>query len=304
MGGGAHGDGRAGPVCETAAVPRRSPANDPGSSIEDTVDRLYSLDVDQFTKERNEAAKRLREEGGKAGSDLVKSLRRPTVAAWAVNQLPRRRPDLVDELLEAGAALRAAQRAALSGSGKGDLRDATQRRRAAVAGLLDEATALFHEAGRNPAPHADAIRSTLEAASADEATGDLVRSGRLTKEVEPPSGLGDVTPLEVLPVARGGEAARGEAPPEESPAARRLRERMEARVAKAEGALVVAQEAAAESRREADAATKAVDRLERDLRTARRRAERASKDATGAEARAEVSERALARARADRDARS
>jgi hypothetical protein len=285
-------------------VPRRSAKDDPGSPIEDTIDHLYSLDREEFTKERNEAAKRLRDEGDRAGSDLVKALRRPTVAAWAVNQLPRRRPGLVDELLDAGAALRAAQRAALSGSGRGDLRDATDRRRAAVAGLVEEATDMFHESGRNPGPHADAIRSTLEAASVDEAAGDLVRSGRLTKETEPPSGLGDISPFEVLPGGRaglGGEAVRGEAQPEE-PAARRLRERMEARVAKAEETSAAARETAVESRREADAAQQEVDRLERELRTARHRAERASKAATVAEGRAEEAERARSRAQADLDA--
>ncbi len=179
-------------VCQTAAVPRRSAKNDPASSVGDVLDNLYSLDPDEFTGARNEAAKRLRTEGDKAGSELIKGLRKPTAAAWAVNQLSRRVPKQVDELLEAGGALRSAQRAALSGSGKA-LREATQRRRAAVAKLLDEASAVFRDAGRNPAPHVDAVRSSLEAASTDEATGDLVRSGRLTKEVEPPTGFGDAS---------------------------------------------------------------------------------------------------------------
>jgi hypothetical protein len=140
-------------------------------SIDETIDRLYSLDPDEFTKERNEAAKLLRADGDRSGSDLVKSLKRPTTAAWAVNQASRRRQDLVRELLDAGTALRAAQRAALSGSHRGDLREATQRRRAAVASLGDEAATVLEEAGRTAAPHADDIRSTLEAASADEDVG-------------------------------------------------------------------------------------------------------------------------------------
>jgi len=291
-------------VWETASVPGRSAKDHPASSVEGAIDRLYSLDPDQFTKERNETAKRLREQGDPAASDRIKGLRRPTVAAWAVNQLPRRRRDLVDDLLEAGVALRAAQRSALSGPGRGDLRGATQARRAAVARLLDEATALLEEAGRNPAPHADAIRSTLEAASTDEATGDLLRSGQLTKDVEPPSGLGDGSPFEVLSGGRASarSEAAGEGPPAESAATRRLRERMEERVAKAEDALIAAREGADEARREAAAVAKEVDRLERELRTARSRAERAAKAATAAEARAQESERALERAQADLDA--
>jgi hypothetical protein len=277
-------------------MPRGSPNNSP-TEIEETIDRLYSLGPDEFTKERDEAAKRLREEGDREASALVKGLKKSTVAAWAVNQLSRRRPDLVADLLEAGAELRAAQRAVLSGSRKGDLREGTERRREAVALLLDETAATFREAGRDPAPHEDAIRSTLEAASADEAIGELVRAGRLTKEAEPPSGLGDVSPFEVLP---GGRDATRKGPGvEESPADRRLRERLETRMVKAEAALANARETASTSRQEADAAAKDVDRLERELRTAQRRAERASKAATTAKDRAEEAARALAQAQAD-----
>lgn len=290
-------------VCQTAAVPRRSAKNDPASSVGDVLDNLYSLDPDEFTGARNEAAKRLRTEGDKAGSELIKGLRKPTAAAWAVNQLSRRVPKQVDELLEAGGALRSAQRAALSGSGKA-LREATQRRRAAVAKLLDEASAVFRDTGRNPAPHVDAVRSSLEAASTDEATGDLVRSGRLTKEVEPPTGFGDASPFEVLAGGRASPAADAEEAPEASPAERRLRERLEARLAKAEDALTAARESAAEARRESGDAAKEADRLERELQTARRRADRAAKAATAAESRAEKSEEALAQAQADLNAES
>jgi hypothetical protein len=283
-------------------MPRGSPNNSP-TEIEETIDRLYSLGPDEFTKERDEAAKQLREQGDREASALVKGLKKPTVAAWAVNQLSRRRPDLVAELLEAGAELRAAQRAVLSGSRKGDLREGTERRREAVAVLLDEAADTFREAARDPAPHEDAIRSSLEAASADEAIGELVRAGRLTKEAEPPSGLGEVSPFEVLPGGRDatGQAGRGSTA-KESAADRRLRERMESRVVKAEATLTTAREAAAASRQEAEAAAKDVDRLERELRTAQRRAERASKAATTAKDRAEEAARALAEARADLDA--
>jgi hypothetical protein len=279
-------------------MPRRSP-DDSSPEIAETIDRLYSLGPEVFTKERDEAAKRLREQGDQEASALVKGLKKPTVAAWAVNQLSRRRPDLVAELLEAGAELRAAQRAVLSGSRKGDLREGTERRRAAVALLLDEAADTFREAGRDPAPHEEAIRSTLEAASADEAIGELARAGRLTKEAEPPSGLGDVSPFEVLPGGRDGSRTAGGPSAKESAADRRLRERLETRVVKAEATLTTARETAAASRQEADAAAKDVDRLERELRTAQRRAERASKAATTAKDRADEAARALAQAQAD-----
>ena len=295
-------------------MPRRSAKADPASPVDEVADRLYSLDPDEFTQARNEEAKRLRAEGDREGSDAVKGLKRPTVAAWAVNQLPRRRPELVDELLESGAALRSAQRAALSGSGRAALREATASRRAAVAKLLEEATAVLEGAARGAGPHVDAIRSTLEAASTDEETGLLVRSGRLAKEVEPPSGFGDISPFEVLAGGReaptsgtatkAAKSAKAEGRAGPTPADLRLRGRLEARVSKAEDALTAAHAAATEARREAVAASKDADRLERELVMARRRAERADKAAAAAEAKAEQSEQALEKAQADLDEES
>jgi hypothetical protein len=291
-------------------VPRRSAKAAPTTPVDEVTDRLYSLDPDEFTQARNDEAKRLRVEGDREASDAVKALKRPTVAAWAVNQLPRRRPELVDELLESGEALRSAQRAALSGSGRAALREATAGRRAAVAKLLDEATAALEGAGRGAGPHVDAIRSTLEAASTDEETGLAVRAGRLAKEVEPPSGFGDISPFELLAGGRAAPETKRAAKPgkaakaEPSRAELRLRERLEARVSKAEDALAAARRAAAEARREADAAAKEADRLERELVTARRRAERADKAASTALAKAEESERALEKAQADLDEES
>ena len=65
------------------------------------IDRLYALPREEFTPQRDELAKRLREEGDRDGAAAVKALRKPTIAAWAVNQVQRDRPDEVrDELRE------------------------------------------------------------------------------------------------------------------------------------------------------------------------------------------------------------
>ena len=79
------------------------------------VERLYGLPLDEFTRERNEAASRLRKEGDADGAAKLKQLEKPTVAAWAVNQLARSRPDDVQELIAAGERLRKAQEAAFRG---------------------------------------------------------------------------------------------------------------------------------------------------------------------------------------------
>ena len=78
------------------------------------LDRLYGLPLDEFVKERDALAKRLRGEDREAAA-AVKALRKPTVGAWALNQAIRRRRSETDELLETADALRDAYRDMLRG---------------------------------------------------------------------------------------------------------------------------------------------------------------------------------------------
>ncbi|WP_438017029.1 hypothetical protein WMF18_40580 [Sorangium sp. So ce315] len=77
---------------------------------EEEVDDLYSKPLGDFTRARDALAKRLRQAGDKAAAERVKALRRPTAAAWALNQLARRYPQRMEALLDAGERLREAQR--------------------------------------------------------------------------------------------------------------------------------------------------------------------------------------------------
>jgi len=102
------------------------------------VDDLYALPNDRFVPERGTLAKALRADGRRDEAKDVAALRKPSVAAWAINQLVRTQGDAVDELVAAGDALRGAH-ADLVG-GRGDvqaLRTATERERGAVDTLLD-----------------------------------------------------------------------------------------------------------------------------------------------------------------------
>jgi len=171
-----------------------------GRSIDREIAKLYASSPEEFTPMRDGLAKELKAAGDQGGATALKALRRPTVAAWAVNQVVRRDPKGADALLQAGDELRKAQRRALSGvSGGGGLREATDRRRKAVRNLLKGAEAILHEAGRSSAGALEAVQSTLEAASTDEEAGRLVREGRLAKELPPPAGFGDVDGLALVP---------------------------------------------------------------------------------------------------------
>ena len=74
------------------------------------VDQLYDLPPGEFTAARNALAKALRAEGQRDDADRVAKLRRPTIAAWAINQAVRHHRDRVDALVDAGAQVGRAQR--------------------------------------------------------------------------------------------------------------------------------------------------------------------------------------------------
>src|SRR5438094_10544964 len=97
---------------------------------------LYGLPLERFTEERNSLAKALRKEGRRDEAAEVAALRKPSVAAWAVNQLVRTQRRAVAELFAAGDALREAHDQVLAGRGDGTLlRSAVERERTAVDAL-------------------------------------------------------------------------------------------------------------------------------------------------------------------------
>src|SRR4051812_45342185 len=138
--------------------------------VEEVADELYALPPEDFTAARAAAAK-----ADKAAAKEIAALRKPTVGAWLVNTLARHEPDLLDELLALGPALAKAQ-----SSGKGaQLRELGDQRRQLVSAVTDKA---FEAAEREPtAALRSEVESTLEAALADRATADAVRTGRLTR---------------------------------------------------------------------------------------------------------------------------
>jgi hypothetical protein len=288
--------------------------------VEEGIDRLYGLPPEEFVAARGELAQRLRGDGDGTAAKRVAALRRPTVAAWAVNQAARRRPDLVRDLIETGERLRQAQRRALSGLRGDALRTAGSDRRIAIDRLVAVAAAALEESDRSPEAHRDAIAASLQAASIDERAAAAVRAGTLDRELAAPSGFGEVAGLELVqPAAQEPEPA--EAPPRpkrrrkldpaqrrELEAARRERERRTKEVRGAVRAAGKAREAADEAAEAEAEATRTARRLadestraRRDAEAARRAAEEARRVADEARQAADTartrSQRASRRAR-------
>lgn len=254
----------------------------------DDLDRLYGVPLAEFTATRNEIAGNLAAQGDERGAE-IKALKKPSVVAWVVNQLPRRHPKDVSRLLDAGERLRKAHRKALSAAGAADLRDATRAEREVLGDLLARAGTVMRDAGI-PASrhHLNAVEETLSAAAIDDEGRELLFEGRLTKELQR-SGFGDLSGLTVIPGGRA-ETRRDETPSD--------RGESEARARHLEREAAAAQRDAARLQRSADAAAEKVRRL----RAKMTEAEREAADARGAAALSRK-RAAEARARADRAAR-
>ncbi|KYF75805.1 hypothetical protein BE11_13685 [Sorangium cellulosum] len=171
---------------------------------EDEVDDLYKKPLGDFTRARDDLAKRLRQAGDKAAAERVKALRRPTAAAWTLNQLARRYPQRLEALLDAGERLREAQRGALAPGGAQELREASQSHRAIVNELLRAAPALFAEGGYSEKGNPmDRLRDSLLATPTASASDlELLARGRVSGEIEP----GDLS--DMLGLLRGRPSER------------------------------------------------------------------------------------------------
>jgi len=170
---------------------------------EDVVARLYEVPPERFIAARDEAVAAARQAGDRAAATAIAKLRRPTVAAWLVNLLARRRTDLVDELLALGERLRSAQHD-LRGD---ELRELSGKRRAAIGGLVAQARKLAREEGRSGRENLPLgeVEATLTAALAEPEVAAAVRSGALTRTVDY-AGFGEV-PRPRLRVIDGGRPA-------------------------------------------------------------------------------------------------
>ena len=157
--------------------------------VDDDLDALFRLPLAEFTGARNTLAARLKKSGRGDEAARVKALAKPSVSAWAVNQLYWNHRKAFDQLITSGERFHKAQTA-----GKvADMRAALDARREGLSQLSDIAASLLRDAGQNPViTSLDTIRritATLEAMSAMSASGshaDAPRPGRLTHDVDPP----------------------------------------------------------------------------------------------------------------------
>lgn len=139
-------------------------------AADDSIDQLYRLPLGEFTAARNALAK-----GHREGA-AIKQLEKPSVPAWAVNQLYWGDRAVYDAVVAASEELRAAHRKVLSGK-DADLRDAEKRHREAVRAAVERAREILTAAGQATTQQTmTAVSETLEALpSTTDGPGRLVR---------------------------------------------------------------------------------------------------------------------------------
>jgi tellurite resistance protein len=145
--------------------------------LDSQIDDLYKIPLGEFVAARASLAKTLTGEDAKR----IKALKKPTVVPWAVNQLYWHARPVFDRLAKNGAALRAAQLAALAGRAA-NVRAATEAHRKAIAEAVAQATRLAARADAHPG--AEELSRMLEAVSL---TPNLPGPpGRMVATISPP----------------------------------------------------------------------------------------------------------------------
>ena len=307
----------------------------PGT-LDDVAQTLYGLHPDAFVPARDDAVAEARQAGDRDLARAIARLRRPTRAAWLANLLARERPDQLDGLLALAGDLASAQRT-LDGNA---LRALSAQRNRLVTAMAREGGRLAAQAGDSATESVVRdLAGILDAALADPAVADEVRSGRLTRTVSysgfgpGPGGAGQQAPARDRAGAgrggaagddgrdggrgeRSGDADAGGGTDEQERAEREKAERRRAERAERERAVEQAERAADEAkerqesadadRADAESAHEAakaqVTDLTAELEAARERerAAAATARAATATARDAAREAATAAARADR----
>lgn len=159
------------------------------------IDALYQVPPSEFTAARNVLAKAR----GAAGA-AVKTLEKPTLPAWAVNQVYWHDRATFDALLNAAVSMRQAHVQVISGRAA-DVAAAEQAHTAAIKAALQSARKHIERAGEKATPATiDAVTETLQALPTEDTPG------RLTKPLKP-MGFGALMSLGI-PVVQGSTKSR------------------------------------------------------------------------------------------------
>lgn len=281
------------------------------AALTETADELYAGPQSGFTPARDAAAKAA---GDKALTARIKALKKPSMAAWAVNLLVRREAEQIEQVLGLAASLR---EAAESMDGD-ELRALTRQRRQLTTALATAARRLAREEDVKLTPAVvDQVEGVLNAAMLDPVAADIVRSGLLVTAFTSTGVVDlDVAALVAVPEALGVRATPRKSAEREPPALHVVPEDDRVRRERARDALdaATARLTDAESTRDEIAGTLAelsarrlqlagdIDEVRRRLAELEEELDEVDDDAEDAETARDEADAEVAEAKAERDA--
>ncbi len=180
---------------QTMSVPRTL-GRVPDATLERALDDLYAAAPDTFVVVRKQLVAELRATGDRAGANELKGARRPSTSAWALNQLARRQPQIIETLLARSNELRVAQ-ARAGATAIDTMQETIRAHRRALAEATDAALEIL--GARANDGFRNEIVSSLRAASTDPDVGRELERGRLVREADVDSGFPDASHLTLVP---------------------------------------------------------------------------------------------------------
>ncbi|MGH2595575.1 MAG: hypothetical protein ACRDH7_06405 [Actinomycetota bacterium] len=199
----------------------------------------------------------------------MSALRKPTVAAWAVDRLSNDHPRDIEALIQAGKDLASAQRRVAAGGSAERMLEVSSERRRLVDKLVRASSEALGQAGLSAARATlDKVSHTLMAIATDPEAAERVRSGTLDKELPAPAGFGDersdaalLASVSELPKRKERKVdARDERLTAEAAELERIAKDLESEAKLAQTKAVAAARTAGTARKRADAARARVDR--------------------------------------------
>jgi hypothetical protein len=259
-------------------------------SLDDEIRALYAGPLDAFVGARQALAKRLKEAGDTREAE-VRGLRKPSVSAWAVNDLFARQPHEVAALLGAGERARTVQRPAPAGGDGKPLREWIAAVRAALPRLVALGSQALAATGRAPGEAiVERLRNNLEALALDSAQSAIAARRWLDEDLPRPG-------FEVMAALQLAASTPAAHRPEDARATGKDPERRE-RIEQLRSELTFAERASAERAKAAAVAAETLERAEREAADASQRAADARARAAEARRAASDAEQAATRARA------
>ncbi len=153
---------------------------------EQGVDHLFTLPLGDFVAARNELARRLKASGDKETAKRISKLPKPSISAWAINQLVRRHPELITALL---ASLDRQRKLMVGGLGaeidKTALKDAKQAENETI-GKIERALPPILEDGGHASgrPSIERCVKAIRAAAVHPVGRPLLENGHLTVDFD------------------------------------------------------------------------------------------------------------------------